>query len=307
MERTLEKMVGGSRAAVLRALEGGPRSVGDIVVETKLSQPNVSNHLARLRELGLVVAKREGRRVFYRIVSPDLVRALLLSPANQDLTEVERTAILDEVVPAFEEKLLEGDHQGVRSIVDRALGDGLPWQDLYTRVFAPVLAKVGGLRAAGEISLAQERTINHFVERLMSHVGSLRVPLRKAGDCDVVVACVQGESSAIAAQMAADFLAVLGYNVAFLGADVPAGDIVDSARKLGAGIVLVAASTEDRTAAVQAVAAGLANASFAGPSPKLLVGGGLLQGAPAVAVGPGMEAAPADLYALCARVSEILK
>lgn len=300
MERTLEKMVGGSRAAVLRALEGGPRSVGDIVIETKLSQPNVSNHLARLRELGLVTAQREGRRVFYRIVSPDLVRALLLSPTKQDMSEAERTAILDEVLPAFEENVLAGDHQGVRSIVDRALGDGLPWQDLYTRVFAPVLGKVAGMRTAGEISVAQEHTINHFIERLMSHVASLRVPLRKAGNCDVVVACVQGEFHAIGAQMAADFLAVEGHNVAFLGADVPAQDIVDSARKLGAGIVLVAATSEDRIPAVKAVAASLTSAAFAGGAPKLLVGGGVSHTA------AGVEAAPADLYALCARVSEIL-
>jgi methanogenic corrinoid protein MtbC1 len=276
------------------------------VIETKLSQPNVSNHLARLRELGLVVAQRDGRRVFYRIVSPDLVRALLLSPVSQELTEADRTAILDEVRPAFEQNVLLGDHQAVRSSVDRALGEGLPWQDLYTRVFAPVLVKVAGMRAAGEISVAQEHTINHFVERLMGHVGSLRVPLRKAGNCEVVIACVEGEFNGIAAQMAADFLAAEGYNVAFLGVDVPADGIVDSAIQLESKVVLVSAAGEDRLPAVKAVAAGLAKAALAGPAPVLLVGGSVSQAAPGFAAQPGVEEAPADLYALCTRVSAIL-
>jgi ArsR family transcriptional regulator len=43
------------------------RSVGEIAVEVKVSQPTVSHHLAVLREAGLVKSRRDGKRVFYRL------------------------------------------------------------------------------------------------------------------------------------------------------------------------------------------------------------------------------------------------
>ena len=57
-----------SRLAILQALRDGPRSVGQLVATTGLSQPNVSNHLACLRDCGLVASERVGRRVVVVVV-----------------------------------------------------------------------------------------------------------------------------------------------------------------------------------------------------------------------------------------------
>lgn len=56
-----------SRLGILEALHGGPHTVGEIVNETGLSQPNVSNHLGCLRDCGLVTAEQKGRYVWYRL------------------------------------------------------------------------------------------------------------------------------------------------------------------------------------------------------------------------------------------------
>ncbi|WP_030162390.1 helix-turn-helix transcriptional regulator [Glycomyces sp. NRRL B-16210] len=67
------------RLALLHTLAAGDASVGDLVAGTGSTQPNVSNHLAVLREAGLVAADRDGRVVRYRLASPrvrDLVEAL---------------------------------------------------------------------------------------------------------------------------------------------------------------------------------------------------------------------------------------
>lgn len=61
-----------SRLAILLALEEGPQTVGDIVSATGLTQSNASNHLACLRECGLVEWQREGRNVRYRSAQPAL-------------------------------------------------------------------------------------------------------------------------------------------------------------------------------------------------------------------------------------------
>jgi DNA-binding transcriptional ArsR family regulator len=65
-----------SRLSLLEALRAGPLTVGELVAATRLSQSNVSNHLACLRDCGLVSAEPEGRRIIYRL-SDDRVDDLM--------------------------------------------------------------------------------------------------------------------------------------------------------------------------------------------------------------------------------------
>lgn len=54
-----------ARLSCVLALRDGPHTVGEIVIVTGLSQPNVSKHLACLRDCGLAQAERSGRFVSY--------------------------------------------------------------------------------------------------------------------------------------------------------------------------------------------------------------------------------------------------
>jgi DNA-binding transcriptional ArsR family regulator len=54
------------RRAILSLLAADERPVGDIVDALELAQPSVSKHLRVLRDVGLVRARRDGRRVLYR-------------------------------------------------------------------------------------------------------------------------------------------------------------------------------------------------------------------------------------------------
>ncbi len=62
------------RLALLSALQRGERSVGELAEATGRSQPNVSQHLASLLHAGLVEARRDGTRAFYRIADPTVLR-----------------------------------------------------------------------------------------------------------------------------------------------------------------------------------------------------------------------------------------
>ena len=70
-----------SRLSILDALRQGPRTVGEIIDATGLSQSNVSNHLGCLRDCGLVVAEQEGRFVTYHL-SDDRVGDLIATPES---------------------------------------------------------------------------------------------------------------------------------------------------------------------------------------------------------------------------------
>lgn len=59
-----------SRLALLEELRAGPKTVSELVVATGLSQPNVSGHLACLKDCGLVAGRQEGRYVTYALADP---------------------------------------------------------------------------------------------------------------------------------------------------------------------------------------------------------------------------------------------
>jgi ArsR family transcriptional regulator len=55
------------RLLIIEALRDGPMTVGELADELSLSQPNVSQHLAILRERRIVTADRDGTRVRYEL------------------------------------------------------------------------------------------------------------------------------------------------------------------------------------------------------------------------------------------------
>src|SRR5688500_18794536 len=56
-----------SRRAIFESLAGGEAAVKDLTARFKISQPAISQHLAILKEAGLVNARREGRCVYCRM------------------------------------------------------------------------------------------------------------------------------------------------------------------------------------------------------------------------------------------------
>ena len=72
---TLRTLANPVRLEILHRLATGPAAVTQLASELRLSQPNVSQHLAVLRAAGLVAAQRDGRLIRYRLVDPDVMVA----------------------------------------------------------------------------------------------------------------------------------------------------------------------------------------------------------------------------------------
>jgi DNA-binding transcriptional ArsR family regulator len=62
-----------TRLRVVRTLhEAGESSVQEVAVATGTSVANASQHLARLRDAGIVRRRRDGRRVQYSVADPTI-------------------------------------------------------------------------------------------------------------------------------------------------------------------------------------------------------------------------------------------
>ncbi len=72
------------RLMILYLLSRGDKKVGEIAKELGITVANTSQHLARLREKGIVTARKEGPSIIYTILDSripracDLIRAALL-------------------------------------------------------------------------------------------------------------------------------------------------------------------------------------------------------------------------------------
>ena len=81
-----------SRLQIIEALREAPHTVTEIVENTGLSQSNVSNHLACLRDCGLVTTERDGRYITYQLSDDRVVD--LLTTAESLLSDVARGVYL---------------------------------------------------------------------------------------------------------------------------------------------------------------------------------------------------------------------
>jgi DNA-binding transcriptional ArsR family regulator len=65
--RIFQALADPSRRAIFESLSGGEAAVKDLTARFDISQPAVSQHLAALKDAGLVKGRRDGRNVYYSV------------------------------------------------------------------------------------------------------------------------------------------------------------------------------------------------------------------------------------------------
>lgn len=161
---------------------------------------------------------------------------------------------------------LAGDRPGARRIAVSELEKGLA--HLYEEVVTPALREIGRLWYERRISVAQE----HLASALAQATIASLYPLIDwpTGGPRAVVACVGGEQHALGARMTADLLGLDGWDVTFLGPDVPTDALVELLRsrppKLVALSITLALQLSEARSAIASIRASL-------PGVRIMLGG----------------------------------
>lgn len=87
-------LASGRRAELVDVLAQGERSVDELAREIEQSVANTSQHLQRLLRSGLVVARRDGTRIYYSLSSPAVWRLwrAMREVAEEHVDDLERLA-----------------------------------------------------------------------------------------------------------------------------------------------------------------------------------------------------------------------
>lgn len=91
-----------NRQAIFERLTQVELGVKELTAELDISQPAVSQHLATLSEAALVLARRDGRRTYYR-ASPQALQPIIDWVALYRSFWTERVAALEDLLDGMDE------------------------------------------------------------------------------------------------------------------------------------------------------------------------------------------------------------
>ncbi len=124
---------------------------------------------------------------------------------------------------------LRGDHRHCLNMATTSVKNPENIVDFYLQVLQPALYEIGTLWENNKISVAQEHLASAIVTRVMAAVNLVLIGPESYRGKAVVAACAN-EYHEIGAMMIADILETDRWNVSYLGANVPAADLLDHLR-----------------------------------------------------------------------------
>ncbi|KAB8195438.1 cobalamin-binding protein [Nonomuraea phyllanthi] len=141
-----------------------------------------------------------------------------------------------------------GDEYAAADAALAALDAGMPMETLLLDVVAAVQARVGQEWAANRITVAQEHTATAINERVLSalaHHPATRASLSQDRG-RIAVACIDHEFHAFPARLLAEVLRLRGWQVDYLGAQVPTPHLVAHLHRTNPDAVALSSSLATR-------------------------------------------------------------
>ncbi len=181
-------------------------------------------------------------------------------------------AELGALAQRFTDALLDGEGHTAERIIDHALAMGLAPEAVQTLVIAPAMARIGELWEADAITIADEHLATAISQRvlirLLERMNARPVPARSREN--VLLAAVEGQHHVLGLRMIADVLEGAGFDVLYLGGDVPVASLrafVVTHRPADAGLAFGIAGDAERLADALWTIHGVA------PETRILLGG----------------------------------
>jgi methanogenic corrinoid protein MtbC1/DNA-binding XRE family transcriptional regulator len=198
--------------------------------------------------------------------------------------------ILSKLRLSYAEAVLSGSSEEASRVIDQGLAGGVIPSKIYLEVLMPIQIELGAKWHRGEISIPQEHIATQITLRQMARLKSLLKTRLRLG-LKAVVSSVEGDQHFIGAQAVADFLSVDGWEVDFLGADVPTDHLVPYTKARQADLVCVSVSLTPLIPVAEKLIRELKKIN---PAPKILLGGAAFVLNPALAEGLGADAYTPD-------------
>lgn len=156
-------------------------------------------------------------------------------------------------------------------IITDAIAGGVSIGEIYLDVFQPLLREVGRLWQLSELSVAHEHYCTAAVQLLMGQLSAHVFDTDRIGHT-VLTSCVGNELHEVGLRMVADFFEMAGWDSHFLGANVPAKDLLRMLHETDAEALCLSVSTATHIVTAREVISVVASAAPVSEV-KFIIGG----------------------------------
>lgn len=167
--------------------------------------------------------------------------------------------------------LRQGDRRRALNVARQALNDGVDIRDLYVEIFQPAMHEIGRLWETNEITVAQEHLATAITQSVMAQL-YVYLFARPSNGLTLVATCIGGELHELGIRMVADFFELEGWDVYYLGANMPIEDVVNMVNERKANMLAISVTLNNHVPyareLIQAV-----RTSPIGVTIKVMVGG----------------------------------
>jgi cobalamin-dependent methionine synthase I len=145
----------------------------------------------------------------------------------------------------------------------------MSWGGALDEVLFPTLRRVGEYWGAGTLVTANEHFLSEVIRRELS-AGLSAVPDGEGDAASVLLACAEGDRHDLGLLAVSLLLRLRGLRVTYLGADVPAFDLMEAAQRTRSDAICLSATTASALANLGRSARGIVSSRL---SIRLFVGG----------------------------------
>ena len=205
---------------------------------------------------------------------------------------------------SFEAALLAGSQLEAFAVVNRCIENGRSLIDVELHVVQPSLYHIGEEWQANRVSVAKEHMATAIAVSVMT-MGLLRSLPSEAIDRRVLLACVAGNNHSVGLRMVADAFQLSGWDVQYLGADVPTASIIRQAAEWKAHLVGLSVAFAQQLPVAKEIVAQLAE-RFGSSRPAVIIGGLAINHFSRLADMVGADAFGADASAAVAAAARVV-
>jgi methanogenic corrinoid protein MtbC1 len=206
---------------------------------------------------------------------------------NRVTERVDLAAMRDQYL----QQQLVGDRRAALQFIEAGLRDGASVEEVRCRIVQDAQREIGRLWQEDRITIAQEHMATAISQLALAHLFQ-RSEFRGRLNRKILVACVPGEHHEFPARLLADALEVNGYDVRFLGADVPLDSLTHSIEAENPDVVALSMTMLFHLSALReavGVVRGLKK-----PGTLIAIGGSLFESTPALAADIGADLVASD-------------
>jgi MerR family transcriptional regulator, light-induced transcriptional regulator len=171
----------------------------------------------------------------------------------------------------LQDALLAGDQRQSLAVVNGCIDSGHHLVDVERYVIQPAMYRIGEKWQANQVTVAQEHIATAIVQAVMT-VALLRSKLPAPISRRVLLACVAGNHHTIGLRMVADSFQFAGWEIQYLGGDVPTPSLIAQIAAWSPDLVALSVSFAQQMRVVKDIIAQV-KARFGPSRPRVIIGG----------------------------------